>query len=251
MKIVFQILIFLCVFNVANARIDFSPPEYKQVVEILELPDKAITLERVDLLIVNALMETNRVWETNIFGQIRHGLNRENIKYSVVNYLALQFAEVFFHQNDIFTYKGQGFSITDNTRKLALDSFWDIANSRLETKHVFDIIEKKMFDITLMSMSDSKSELFIAEQFLKNSAKYMQKNSNNTHLELLALAIKNHLFNVYSSSDSSQVRSAAYELISLIIKKGSSLQLVSREYKRTLTDLSKSFSFQACRNMWN
>lgn len=233
------------------AKTDFSTPEYNRTTEIVNSKGYDISYSDIDKVITYALMETDRIWETNIFGQIRHGLKSSDVKYSVSKYLLLQLSDLFFHPNDVFSFKGQKFSITQNTRSLALESFWDLAQAKLETKDVLDLLEKRMFDITMMAMSENINEQINVKNFLNKTLTYIQANRNNSHLDLFALGVKNQLFNIFAGSDSTEVRVAAHNVISAIIKNGRNTNPVSLEFKSTLVDFSKSMSFQSCRSLWN
>lgn len=251
MRVLLTIFIVVHFSVLSFAKTDFSTPEYNKTAEIINLKGYDITASDIDKVMTYALMETDRIWESNIFGQIRHGLKNPEVKYSVTKYLMQQLADVFFHPNELFSFKGQNFSITQNTRSLALESFWDLAQAKLETKDVLDLLERRMFDITMMAMSDNKNEHIHAKNFLNKSLIYIQNNRHNRHLDLFALGVKNQLFNIYAAAESAEVQSMAQKIITAIIKNGKTTNPVSLEFKATLADISKTISFQTCRNMWN
>lgn len=251
MRVLLTIFIVLHFSVLSFAKTDFSTPEYNKTAEIVNLKGYEITASDIDKVMTYALMETDRIWESNIFGQIRHGLKNSEVKYSVTKYLMQNLADVFFHPNEYFSFKGQKFSITQNTRSLALESFWDLAQAKLETKDVLDLLERRMFDITLMAMSDNKNEHTHAKNFLNKSLIYIQNNRHNAHLDLFALGVKNQLFNIFAAAESAEVQSLAHKIITMIIKNGKNTNPVSLEFKATLADISKTISFQTCRNMWN
>lgn len=241
--------------NTVHARTDLSTPEYRPVVDIVSLPGFKLTKTHVDQMLNYALMETDSVWENNIFGMIRHGLNKADIKYNVLRYLGEQLLDIYFHKTRVFSFQGQHFTLTQNTKELSHKSFWDLAES-LEAKHIFDMIQEKMFDVAMLSTANKGSlEIVLAEEFLKQISVFIKKNLKMPHLDYFALSIKHHIFNIYAGSDSPKVKIAAYEIITAIIKNKNHEHVgknpVSIEFRRSLDEISRAMSFLSCRNMWN
>lgn len=242
----------LLLFSIQSvAKSDYATLEYNKATEIINTRAYEVSNSDIEKIITYALMETHPVWESNIFGQIRHGLKSFDIKYSVSKHLVHNLADIFFHNNEIFSFKGQKFSITENTRFLALQTLWDLAHSKLESRDVFDLIEKRMFDVSMMALSDNIQEQKQAQRFLNQSLNFIKARRHDSHLDLLTLGIKNHIFNIYAAAENSEVKSTAYEIINTVIKNGKQSSAVSAEYGVILADLTKSFSFQSCRKLWN
>ena len=83
MRVLLTIFIVVHFSVLSFAKTDFSTPEYNKTAEIINLKGYDITASDIDKVMTYALMETDRIWESNIFGQIRHGLKNPEVKYSV------------------------------------------------------------------------------------------------------------------------------------------------------------------------